>query len=83
MAGHKRGPQMAGQSPRQRLVELGKDILIVILTCSAIYLAGLTPMMTQLRSWMTPPVPSAQVQPRQARDTVIPCGVAVRNGLGL
>lgn len=82
MAGRK-GPQVVGQSPRQRLVELGKDILIVALACSAVYLAGMTPMMTQLRSWMAPPASATQAQPRQARDSVIPCGVAVRNGLGL
>lgn len=83
MSGRKKGPQVAARSPRERLMELGKDILIVALTCSAIYLAGLTPMMIQLRSWMAPPAPTAQVQPRQARDSVIPYSVAVRNSLGL
>ena len=83
MTGRKKGPQVAARSSRQRLVELGKDILIVALTCSAVYLAGLTPMMTQLRSWMAPSAPTAQAQPRQARDSVTPYSVAVRNSLGL
>lgn len=83
MTGRKKGPQVAARTPRQRLIELGKDILIVMLTCSAVYLAGMTPMMTQLRSWMVPPAPTAQAQPRQAQDSVIPYSVAVRNSLGL
>lgn len=83
MTGRKKGPQVAARSSRQRLIELGKDVLIVALTCSAVYLAGLTPMMTQLRSWMAPPAPTAQAQPRQARDSVTPYSVAVRNSLGL
>ena len=83
MAGRKEGPRVAARTKRQRLVELGKDILILALVCSAVYLAGMTPMMNQLRSWMAPPVPTAQAQPRQARDSVVPCGVAIRNGLGL
>lgn len=83
MTGRKKGPQVAARTPKQWLVELGKDILIVALTCSAVYLAGMTPMMTQLRSWMAPPAPTAQAQPRQARDSVLPYSVAVRNSLGL
>lgn len=83
MTGRKKGPQVAARSSRQRLVELGKDILIVALTCSAVYLAGLTPMMSQLRSWMAPPAPTVQAQPRQARESVLPYSVAVRNSLGL
>lgn len=83
MAGRKKGPQVASRTPRQRLMELGKDILIVALTCSAVYLAGMTPMLTQLRSWMAPPPAVAEEQPRQARDSVVPWGAAVRNGLGL
>lgn len=83
MPGRERGPRVARPSPRRRLIELGKDILIVALACSAFYLAGLTPMVTQLRSWIAPAVPTAQAQPRQARDSVTPYGVAVRNGLGL
>lgn len=83
MTGRKKGPQVAARTPRRKLIELGKDILIVALTCSAVYLAGLTPMMTQLRSWMAPPAPTAQAQPRQARDSVLPYSVAVRNSLGL
>lgn len=83
MAGRKKGPQVAARTPRQRLIELGKDILIVALTCSAFYLAGMTPMVTQLRSWMAPSAPTVQVQPRQARDSVLPYSVAVRNSLGL
>lgn len=83
MAGRKKGPQVAPRTSRERLVELGKDLLIVALTCSAIYLTGLTPMMTELRSRMSPPAPSAQAQPRQARESVLPYSVAVRNSLGL
>lgn len=83
MTGRKKGPQVAARTLRQKLIELCKDVLILALTCSAIYLAGMTPMMTQLRSWMTPPAPTAQSQPRQARDSVIPYSVAVRNSLGL
>lgn len=75
--------RVARGSLRQRLIELGKDVLIVLLTCSAVYLAGLTPMMIQLRSWISPAPPLTQPQPRQARESVIPYGVAVRNSLGL
>lgn len=83
MPSRKDPPQVARRSPQRRLVELGKDLLIVALTCSAVYLAGLSPMVTQLRSWMAPAAPTAEVQPRQARDSLIPYGVAVRNRLGL
>lgn len=82
MSGGKKTPQVA-RGGLGRLVELGKDVVIVALTCSAVYLAGLTPMVTQLRSWIAPAPASVEGQPRRARDSVLPYGLAVRNSLGL
>lgn len=75
-------PPVARPTGARLLVELGKDLLIVLLTCSALFLAARTPMATHLRGWMAPPEPT---QPAAARSgqLVYPYAMSVRNDKGL
>lgn len=74
---------VAKPTGRQRLVELGKDLLILLLTCSALLLAGQTPLFTQLRGWVSPPARTVDPVARQPKEAVEPYAIAARNSRGL
>jgi len=81
MARHK-FPAVAKSEPHQRLVELAKDVLMVALTCSAVFLFTRTTFFADVtwRPQPTPPVPVQTLRPQQA---IIPRSLAVRNRQGL
>lgn len=83
MGRNKRSPAVAKPTKRRRLIELGKDALILALTCSALFLAGRTPLFTQLRGWVDPPERAVEGVERQPREAVTPYGLTARNSLGL
>ncbi len=83
MSRRKAPPPVARPTGRQRLVELGKDILILILTCSALLLAGQTPLFTQLRGWVSSPAQMVEPVARQPKEAAEPYAMAVRNSRGL
>jgi len=74
---------VAKPTGRQRFLEICKDILIVGLTCSALLLAWQTPLVTQLRGWVSPPVQAVEPAARQPGEAVEPYGLAARNSMGL
>lgn len=74
---------VARPTGRQRVIELLKDLLILVLTCSALFLAGQTPLFTQLRGWVAPPTRTAEPVARQPKEAAEPYGIAVRNSMGL
>lgn len=82
MARRRQSPQVARPSLRRRAIELGKDVLIAALTCSALLLAAQTPMASQLRELVTPSEQPA-VAAALTEESVTPYGVAVRNSRGL
>ncbi len=83
MARHKQVPPVARPTGRRRLVELGKDLLIVLLICSAVLLAVQTPLADQFRGWMTEPIQDAEPVARQRSEAVAPYALTVRNSTGL
>lgn len=83
MGKNDRLPVVAKPTKRQRVMELGKDLLIVALTCSALFLAGRTPLFTQLWGWVDPPTRGVETTERQPGEAVMPYGIAARNSLGL
>ena len=83
MSRHKEIPPVARPTGRQRLLEIGKDVLIVALTCSALFLAWQTPLASQLRGWVGKPVQAAEPGTRQPTEAVEPYGITVRSGMGL
>ena len=83
MARRNKVPQVPRPWGQGRLIELGKDVLIVALACSALFLAGQTPMVNELRGWMAEPVQTNQPQSRQPEEALEPYLLAVRNERGL
>jgi len=83
MARRKQVPQTAKPTLRRRLIELGKDVLIVALTCSAVLLAAQTPMAHQLRELVGPSQKPQGAQSLQTKESVAPYGAAVRSSRGL
>lgn len=83
MARRNKVPQVPRPRGKGRLIELGKDVLIVALACSALFLAGQTPMVNELRGWMAEPVQTNQPQSRQPEEALEPYLLAVRNERGL
>lgn len=83
MARRKAVPPVARPTGRRRLVELGKDLLILLLTCSALLLAWQTPLATQLRGWVTPPVQAAGPEAQQPEGALTPYALTARNSRGL
>lgn len=75
-------PPVARPTGARLLVELGKDLLIVALTCSALFLAAQTPMASHLRGWVAPPEPTA-VPVLQSSQLVYPYAMSIRNDKGL
>ena len=76
-------PPVAKTTGPRRVIELLKDLLIILLTCSAILLAWQTPLVTHLRGWVAPSVPSAPPESRQSGGAVAPYAICARNELGL
>ncbi len=83
MARRKWDPRPVGPTGGRRLIELGKDLLIVGLVCSAVFLAGQTPMVTQFRGWIAEPVQTDETAAYLKSEAVVPCGLSVRNSYGL
>lgn len=83
MARRKAVPPVARPTGKRLLLELGKDLLILLLTCSALFLAWQTPLFTQLRGWVTPPVPSVRPSAQQPEGALAPYALAARNSKGL
>ena len=83
MARHKGKPAVARPSGRQRLVELGKDALIAVLTCSAVLLALQTPMFSQVQGWIAEPVEALSPVDQPLSEAVIPYTLSVRGEMGL
>ncbi len=83
MARRKAAPGMVRPTRKRRLIELGKDLLIAALTCSALFLALQTPMAAHLRGWVAPPAQTSPPSSRQSDEAVTPYAIAVRNDLGL
>lgn len=74
---------MARPTGRRRLIELGKDLLILLLACSSVLLAARTPMFRQLRGWAIPAPPRQPVEARPGVEALLPYALAVRNDMGL
>ncbi len=83
MGKHRKVPPVAKPTGKQRLMEWGKDLLILALSCSAVILVGQTPLADQLRSWMEPPAQWVEPAARQPSEAMEPYGVALRNSRGL
>lgn len=83
MARRKQTPKVTRPTGKRRVIELLKDLLIILLTCSAILLAWQTPMVTHLRGWVGPPVQSAAPESRHSGGAVEPYAICARNELGL
>lgn len=75
-------PPVARPTGPRLLVELGKDLLIVLLTCSALFLAAQTPMANHLRGWVAPPEPT-EAAPVRSGQLISPYAMSVRNDMGL
>ncbi len=83
MARRKHAPPVARPTGKGRLIEMGKNILIVALACSAVFLAWQTPIASRLQEWMNEPSQTAEPVDRQQSEAVEPYLVAVRNSMGL
>jgi hypothetical protein len=66
-----------------RLLEFLKDLLILALTCSALYLTWQSPIALQLRGVASTAGQETSAAPRQSREAVSPYGLCARNSLGL
>lgn len=83
MARRKRIPQVAKPTLRQRLIELGKDLLILLLTCSAVFLAFQLPVSPQLGLLSPSGGETSQTAGHRGEDAVTPYAVALRSPMGL
>jgi len=81
VAGRERRPQVERPDMPRRLIELGKDVLIAALTCSAIFLTANMPPFARLplASQSAAPAPPRVRESRAAA----PCLMAVRSQKGL
>lgn len=68
---------------RQRLIELGKDVLIVLLFLSAAMMAVKTPMLASLGGWMAKPEENIIFEQLHSSEAAVPYQLAVRNSWGL
>lgn len=82
MAKHNRTPAVARPTGKRRLIEWGKDALIVLLTCSAIFLAYQTPLVSHVRDMVSPTPPAEEVSSSSAREALTPYALRVSNSLG-
>ncbi|MCI5705131.1 hypothetical protein [Candidatus Pseudoscillospira sp. SGI.172] len=83
MARRKQVPEVARPGRRTRLIELGKDLLIGVLACSAVLLAAQTSLVTGLRGWITEPTQAGEPVIRQPEEAVMPYLAAVRSEWGV
>lgn len=74
---------MAERRRGRRWIEWGKDVLIVLLLCSAVYLAGRTPVYSRIRNWIATQPQPVQSTVHLRRDEIQPCLICVRGPLGL
>lgn len=72
-----------GDGMARRAVEILKDVLIVALTVSAVWLIGKTSLFTELRGWIAPSEPTVEVETVRPEAAVVPDILCVRNDLGL
>ncbi|MDD5938770.1 MAG: hypothetical protein PUC36_07145 [Clostridiales bacterium] len=82
MAGRKIRPAAAHAAGKVRLIELGKDVLIAALACSAVFLSTKASLFSGL-PLLAEPAATAAPTVRQPQEAVSPYLVAVRNGRGL
>lgn len=75
-------PKVARPKGLRRWVELLKDLLIVLLTCSAVFLAWQTPMVTHLRGWVAPPAPPVTEPSARSEEALTPYALRIQNSLG-
>lgn len=75
-------PKVARPTGARRLVELLKDLLIVLLTCSAVFLAWQTPMATHFRGWVAPVTTVVQDPTFPNEDALTPYALRVTNSMG-
>ena len=59
-----------GKKGRRRLIELGKDVLIVLLTCSALWLAGRTQLMGPLSGLLSEEKPQTSPEQNQREGQI-------------
>ena len=83
MGRRKAVPPVAKPTGKRRLVELGKDLLILALTCSALFLAWQTPLVSQFRGWMVPPVQAVSPETQRPEGALTPYALTARNSRGL
>lgn len=79
----KRVPEVVQPGRKTRLIELGKDLLIVVLACSAVFLTAQTSFVTQLRGWIAEPAQTMDPAVRQPEEAVTPYLAAVRGEWGI
>lgn len=68
---------------KQRLIELGKDLLIVLLSLSTVFLADRISTVSRLDDWIHSPVESAGPEMHRSAEAAAPYLLAVRNEWGL
>lgn len=83
MARRKQSPPVARPTGKRRLLEIGKDLLIVALTCSAVLLALQTPMFSQVQGWIREPAETVPAVEQPKAEAVAPFLVSVRGEMGL
>lgn len=83
MARHKQIPPVARPTGKRRLLELGKDLLIAALTCSAVLLALQTPIFSQVQGWIREPAETVSTAEQPKAGAVAPYLVSVRGEMGL
>ena len=81
--GRKSPPPVARPTGGRRIVELGKDLLILLLLCSAAILAWQTPMASRFKGWVAGPEQEEAAPALERSQLLEPYAVAVRNSLGL
>lgn len=82
MARRKQPPKVSRPTGKGRAIELLKDLLIVLLTCSAVFLAWQTPMVTSLRGWVAPVAPVVEEPSFSTQEALTPYALRVNTSLG-
>lgn len=82
MARRKQTPKVSRPTGKRRVIEFLKDVLIALLTCSAIFLAWQTPMATHLRGWVGPAAPAVEEPSFSNEEALTPWAIRVNNSLG-
>lgn len=82
MARHNRVPAVTRPTGRRRLIEWCKNLLIVLLTCSAVFLAYQTPLVSHFRDMVAPTLSVEENAASTSREALIPYALRVSNSLG-